>query len=37
LIYTLVFGRKKEHPQNIQQTVNVNIQDKGDKKEVQPA
>jgi len=37
LLYTLVFGRRKEHPQNIHQTVNVNTQDKGEKKEVQPA
>jgi hypothetical protein len=30
LVYTLLFGRKKDRPQNINQTVNVNV-DKGEK------
>jgi hypothetical protein len=35
LLYTLLLGRKKQ-TQNDHQTVNVNIQDKGEKKEVHP-
>jgi hypothetical protein len=33
LVYTLLFGRKKDRPQNINQTVNVNVTDKGVKTE----
>ena len=33
LVYTLVFGRHKDRPQNINQTVNVNVADKGVKTE----
>jgi uncharacterized membrane protein YdbT with pleckstrin-like domain len=36
LIYTIAtHGRKEGHPQTIQQTVNVNVGEKGEKKDVQ--